>query len=95
VRVNIPHGPTFFFVRLFCTAESNVPAAPKTRADLMDSRIASLGTYVGSSFEAMTRPVWRNVAGLGGTPGNLSEATGVTVTAKQSCGSLERGEELT
>lgn len=52
-RVNIPHGPKFFLARVFCAAASSVPAAPRIIVDLRDSRIASLGTYVGSSSEVI------------------------------------------
>ena len=43
VLVKIPQPLTFCFVRVFCIADTNAPAAPVIMVDLMDVAMASCG----------------------------------------------------
>lgn len=61
-RVKMPHADTFCLVRVFWTAETNVPAPPVIMVALIDWPMASFGWYTASD-EAMMGSSKRSLGG--------------------------------
>lgn len=68
--VTTPHGPTFLFSNVFCTAEAKTPTPPVNNVVLVAEAIASLGR---KTFSSVVEDIARRAAWMGVKSGGRGE----------------------